>query len=981
MKYVGENAFKKWTSLVKSDIKKKLDKNQGTANSGKILGVDASGEVAPTDTEVATLVDVPNGIVKGDGNTLSAAVAGTDYMTPPTGGITGQVLKKTEIGTEWADAPVPDWNQNDSTAADYVKNRPFYTGDPVETVLVEESTVAFTLNEQTGLYMAQFPSTFEAIVGETYKVSWDGSVYECICADFTEISVIGNLFIAGVGSDTGEPFIMIVNNGNGIQIGTTNTSSSHTFSISRIVVPVVKIDKKYLAQPDWNQNDETAADFVKNRPFYSETGNVTVENAINNTVLERFPVFAIGDTVTVNVDGVEYSLVAYEDEGGVVIGDSSSSFDSGEGQFGWVIYIVEEVVMFYAKEVHTVSYLGTDYHHKIDPKYLPASFKPEGKSYLTFSSLSSFTLAVSNTTKNWNGTLEYFASDRTWTIWDGTAALSSVDNDGEYVLYLRGTGNSMITENSARYKWVLSGSDISCIGNIENLLDYTTVASGEHPTMADNCYASMFRGCTSLTKAPALPATTLANYCYANMFNGCTNLTQAPNLPATTLANNCYENMFRGCTSLTKAPDLPATVLADYCYYYMFYNCTSLAQAPSLPATTMAGSCYSNMFYGCTNLTTAPALPATTIANWCYSNMFQRCTSLTQAPALPATTMADYCYANMFNGCTNLTQAPNLPATTLANNCYENMFRGCTSLTKAPALPATTLANYCYNDMFRSCISLIQVPVLPAITLADHCYYYMFDGCTSLELSSVKTDEYTQEYRIPSSDTGTTANNALTSMFASTGGPFTGTPKINTTYYLSSDNIVVRKTEISTLNDYVGSMIEGLATQEYVDGKVPDGGTAGQLLTKTADGQEWKDREEDIFVVNMTTNDGSTIASSDKTFDEVQAAYNTGKTVIADLYLSQNDAHYILPSVLLKIDQGIMFAAVNGINSMVILMRPTDIVTQDIEIQDQIIATGLLKGDGSGGVSAAVAGTDYITPSDMTSAIQSAIQNTWEASY
>ena len=36
-----------------------------------------------------------------------------------------------------------DWNQNDATAADYVKNRPFYTGDPVETVLVEESTVTF----------------------------------------------------------------------------------------------------------------------------------------------------------------------------------------------------------------------------------------------------------------------------------------------------------------------------------------------------------------------------------------------------------------------------------------------------------------------------------------------------------------------------------------------------------------------------------------------------------------------------------------------------------------------------------------------------------------------------------------------------------------------------------------------------------------------------------------------------------------------
>lgn len=45
-------------------------------------------------------------------------------------------------------------------------------------------------------------------------------------------------------------------------------------------------------------------------------------------------------------------------------------------------------------------------------------------------------------------------------------------------------------------------------------------------------------------------------------------------------------------------------------------------------------------------------------------------------------------------------------------------------------------------------------------------------------------------------------------MFVSTGGTFTGTPSINTTYYLSSDNIVVRETDIATLNGYVGSMID-----------------------------------------------------------------------------------------------------------------------------------------------------------------------------
>ena len=60
------------------------------------------------------------------------------------------------------------------------------------------------------------------------------------------------------------------------------------------------------------------------------------------------------------------------------------------------------------------------------------------------------------------------------------------------------------------------------------------------------------------------------------MFSGCTNLTSAPNLPATTLADYCYNGMFQDCTNLTSAPDLPATTLATECYYWMFNGCTSL---------------------------------------------------------------------------------------------------------------------------------------------------------------------------------------------------------------------------------------------------------------------------------------------------------------------------------------------------------------------------------------------------------------------
>ena len=486
MKYIGENAIKKLISLIKGDLATK----QPTITASGLLKGDGAGTVTAADTQEATLIDVPNGLLKGDGTTISAAVAETDYMVPPTGGTTGQILKKTETGTEWAD----------------------------------------TL------------------------------------------------------------------------------------------------------------------------------------------------------------------------------------------------------------------------------------FKPEGKSYLTFSSSNSFTLKVYDTTKHWDGTLEYFASDKTWTTWDGTTTLSSIDNNGEHVLYMRGTGNTVITEKMSDHRWVLIGSDIACSGNIETLLDYATVQEGNHPTMGAFCYTFMFYGCIALTTAPELPATTLANSCYYGMFNNCTSLTTAPALPATTLANQCY--------------------------VYMFYNCTSLIQAPALPATTLAERCYKQMFQGCTSLTQAPALPATTLKSFCYQSMFYNCTSLTQAPALPATTLADYCYQSMFYNCTSLIQAPALPATTLAYYCYGSMFYGCTSLTWAPALTATTLPNCCYKQMFQ--------------------------GCINIKLSSTKTEGYTQEYRIPMLETnGTGTSNDLDWMFYRTGGTFTGTPKINTTYYLSSDNMIVyNDNKVVTLNGYVGSMID-----------------------------------------------------------------------------------------------------------------------------------------------------------------------------
>ena len=237
----------------------------------------------------------------------------------------------------------------------------------------------------------------------------------------------------------------------------------------------------------------------------------------------------------------------------------------------------------------------------------------------------------------------------------------------------RCTSHSTTQSDQNYVQFVMTGK-IEASGNVNSMLssgfENLTSLSGY-----DYAFRSLFKGCTSLTQAPQLPATTLAVDCYGRMFEGCTSLTKAPSLPATALARNCYVFMFYGCTSLTQAPALPATTLAEYCYGYMFNDCTSLTIAPSLPATALARNCYEYMFEGCTSLTQAPALPATTLAEYCYSFMFYGCTSLVQAPELQATTLANFCYDYMFTGCTPLNEV-RIAATKTATGALDFWLAG-----------------------------------------------------------------------------------------------------------------------------------------------------------------------------------------------------------------------------------------------------------------------------------------------------------------
>ena len=168
---------------------------------------------------------------------------------------------------------------------------------------------------------------------------------------------------------------------------------------------------------------------------------------------------------------------------------------------------------------------------------------PQG--YIVFESEDNTQITVGkNGGKTWNGTVYYSTDGDTWAEWDGVTSISGLK------VYLRGVGNTKITGSGLNKEFLLNGTNITCIGRIDALLDYTETLQGNFPQMASHCYYRLFQQCGSLISSPILPAITLAEHCYDTMFYNCSSLKVLPSLPATILPNHCYYNMFYNCTSI-----------------------------------------------------------------------------------------------------------------------------------------------------------------------------------------------------------------------------------------------------------------------------------------------------------------------------------------------------------------------------------------------------------------------------------------------
>ena len=138
----------------------------------------------------------------------------------------------------------PDWNQNDPTAPDYVKNRTHYS-ETVEEMVIEEAPSEFEdIFGNGSVYFAEFDSGVDFVDGGNYNVTFNSERYSFVYN--SDSGYIGNLSLDDAGEDTGEPFLT-----DGWCVW-TKANEPCTIRITHMVEQVTVIPKKYLPPEEYD---------------------------------------------------------------------------------------------------------------------------------------------------------------------------------------------------------------------------------------------------------------------------------------------------------------------------------------------------------------------------------------------------------------------------------------------------------------------------------------------------------------------------------------------------------------------------------------------------------------------------------------------------------------------------------------------------------------------------------------------------------
>lgn len=231
---------------------------------------------------------------------------------------------------------------------------------------------------------APLTETLGLIEGQTYRVNWNGTDYECVCSKVevdgdgdgvvdTQIGLgIGNIGIVTGENDTGEPFVIIelapefaAEMGVPSMVQIIDGSTSVTLSITGTATINTPIAQKFLPKgyPYFVPGGEVV--------FPETTVNLPYEGEYNITL-------KAGYTYTVNWNGTDYACeaTAFENEDvGFVVALGNGAVYGGEPTDDpfTILRLVGMAIIFSDESAATLSITQADSYLRLDERYLPRS--------------------------------------------------------------------------------------------------------------------------------------------------------------------------------------------------------------------------------------------------------------------------------------------------------------------------------------------------------------------------------------------------------------------------------------------------------------------------------------------------------------------------------------------------------------------------------------------------------------------------------
>lgn len=153
-----------------------------------------------------------------------------------------------------------NWQQNDPTADDYIKNRTHYSEGVQEvTVLqyeVDTDAGSAAPMDYAGpaVYYVDFdPAGLQPfVVGQQYSVKWANASYTCVAKmhEGLPVPVLGDVGLLNGYEDTGEPFLIGFDTQEGFGTFMTTKAGKYTVTVTTHQEIVHKLDRKFIDLPE-----------------------------------------------------------------------------------------------------------------------------------------------------------------------------------------------------------------------------------------------------------------------------------------------------------------------------------------------------------------------------------------------------------------------------------------------------------------------------------------------------------------------------------------------------------------------------------------------------------------------------------------------------------------------------------------------------------------------------------------------------------